>query len=815
MRAWLALGLCALWACGDDDVAGAEGEPDANVPAPSPDADPVDAGEVDAAPPTPELALDPWSPEAFARLSVLQLERRARHTSSADPSGGNADYGHALDQDAQGDAVLWDRRGAGSLRRLWVTGFSSEQRLRMRFDDEPTARIDATLGALFSGSVAPFLAPLVLDDQASSGGFVSLLPLPYERALRITVSGPVRYFDIDGYDLPAAPTFSSTEETSTARAFLARAGIDPKPAADDVEISDQLDLDPGGEYVLADLEGPRSLAAIELRLPGVFPLAAEDSGASSSEDGRSVAQRSSFELAVEPDNYGVTLRRLIDYGVADQRVQLWVDGVAVGAWSTPGADPVARLRWVGFSLPEALTRGKSKLRVRLEALAGPWTELRIEARSHTDRGRLVTDQLDVGDAAAESAHDYLATAATRIAPATLRQPTWSELAARLAGVWLRIAWDGEAQPSVDAPIEALCAIGAFGPGLARGLGAGMREDGTLYLFFPMPFPRHARVSLHHAGSEALTGLRVWIRHRALLDANADHGTFSTAYSRGASSEGRDLHFLQTEGAGQVVALVQSMRDTASRGFMQGDERIYVDGARTPAVQGTGTEDFYNGGFYFRSGPFAQATHGEASHVRDGALSGTAMYRQLLTDPIPYRSGLVLGIEHGADNAVPVEASLFAAYYRAARPRLRHSDSVQIGDSASELAHGYRTEQESWRGSNTFTFEGDDDDVPWTLAGCSHRGSRFELAVDPANVGVTLRRTFDQLQPQRAEIWVDGARAGLWWTAEHNAVHRFREEDWDVPVALSVGKSRLQIEVRVPGDAPAWSDYQLQAWSRLR
>lgn len=819
--AWLALLFWWPLACGDDDllVEGSE-RPDPAVDASVVDATVlVDAGvRVDAAAPgvvDEPSGLDAWTPDAFARLCELRLGTRVQHASSADRSGGNADYGVSLGTDAHGDQLLWDRHGAGALRRIWVTGFSPEQRLKMYFDGESTPRVDATLGDFFAGTSSPFLAPLALDDDASSGGFVSSMPFPYATSLTVTVSGAVRYYNIDGHALFGTPSsWSGLEDTGVARALLARAGLDPKPAAETIETAATFDSNPGDARVLVDVDGPRSISALELRLPGVVPLGPDDAARELTEIGRAVAVESSFELAVDPANYGVMLRRLTDYGAADQRVQVAVDGNELGEWSTPGSDTNARFRQVGFFVPESIARGKSRLSLRLRASAGTWNEYRYEAISHTERGRPVTDTLDVGDVASEASHGYT-TQGSELVTSTARQPSFAELAARSAGLRLTIAWDGETNPSVDAPVGSLFGVGELGPGLAAGLGTGLRADGTFYLYFPMPFARHARVTLHNVGTQPVPGVQALVRHRAFTSSFDTVGYFSSSYWEGTSTKADDLRFLATEGSGQVVAVVQTVHDTASRGFMQGDERIYVDGARTPVVQGTGTEDFYNGGFYFRRGPFAQATHGEATLVNDASGSGTTMYRQMIGDPIPYRAGIRLGIEHGADNAVPVRAALLALYYRQPHARLIATDTLTLGDAESERAHGYLTEGETWRGTSTFSFEGDADAVAWTAAGCMHRGSRFELAVDPGHVGVTLRRTFDQLTTQRAEIWVDGVRAGEWLTPEHNETHRFREEDFDLPLALTAGRSRLAVEIRVPVTAPAWNEYRVVAFSRTR
>ncbi|HYO52263.1 DUF2961 domain-containing protein [Archangium sp.] len=41
-----------------------------------------------------------------------------------------------------------------------------------------------------------------------------------------------------------------------------------------------------------------------------------------------------------------------------------------------------------------------------------------------------------------------------------------------------------------------------------------------------------------------------------------------------------------------------------RGGLEGDERVHVDGSLTPQLYGTGTEDFYESGWYFSRGTFS-------------------------------------------------------------------------------------------------------------------------------------------------------------------------------------------------------------------
>jgi len=68
-----------------------------------------------------------------------------------------------------------------------------------------------------------------------------------------------------------------------------------------------------------------------------------------------------------------------------------------------------------------------------------------------------------------------------------------------------------------------------------------------------------------------------------------------------------------DGQGKFVGVSHTMRGVSYRGYLEGDERVYVDGARTPQIHGTGTEDFYEGGWYFNRDVFSEPLNGESGH----------------------------------------------------------------------------------------------------------------------------------------------------------------------------------------------------------
>ena len=273
----------------------------------------------------------------FDQLPYLRTAERALHESSYDRSGGNADFSaapHYLSLDTNGDKVLLDARGPGAVYRTWFTGQDPAQKIHVYFDDEPSPRIDMTLGDLFSGTKPPFLSPLVAGDASSSGGFYSDVPLPFAKALRITASGsqPDYYFNID-YHLfdptTAVTTWSGNEDGSTAAAVWANAGADPLDTSGSTEATGIVAIPAGQSTTIVDIDGPREIVGIHISVGGVFPV----HPVQLTDGGRAHKGVSAFTLKLDPANHGAVLQRRLDHAVADQTAIVSVGGTTVGTWT--------------------------------------------------------------------------------------------------------------------------------------------------------------------------------------------------------------------------------------------------------------------------------------------------------------------------------------------------------------------------------------------------------------------------------------------------------------------------------------------------
>jgi hypothetical protein len=377
-----------------------------------------------------------------------------------------------------------------------------------------------------------------------------------------------------------------------------------------------------------------------------------------------------------------------------------------------------------------------------------------------------------------------------------------------------MCWDNETTPSVDAPIGDFFAMGHFGGFSTRSLMVGADTTNYLYCYLPMPFRQHGRIQLVSTRASATAGITCEIRHAASTDQFGMIGYFKTRFNHEVHTlnDGTDILFLDTAGAGKFLGVIESMKGNDRR-YLEGDERIYVDNNRSPALHGTGTEDFYNAGWYFKFGTFSLPMQGNTAHAVD-AGDKTAAYRFFLHDAVNFRTHIRASIEHGATNDFPVETWTLAYYYLKTQPLAQLSDSLDIGKPTDESAHSFTDDSPIGAASLTNTFEGEHDNVSITDDGRTSRGScSFTMAITPVNNGVILRRMFDQNDLiQQAGVTVDGAVAGIWYHAGQNTTHRWREDEFMIPSTLTAGKSRITVALTHATGTPDWSAFKYWAYA---
>jgi hypothetical protein len=418
---------------------------------------------------------------------------------------------------------------------------------------------------------------------------------------------------------------------------------------------------------------------------------------------------------------------------------------------------------------------------------------------------------------------------------------------------LKVTWDGRKHASIDAPIDLF-----FGAGLlynndgreylVKGFPSVIRyDDKNVYLscYWPMPFFHSAEVEIHNDTDSSLSDIEWAIRTTPFTDPINHVAYFHATYTdHPRPSLGQDNTFLDTaevEGGGRWSGNFVGMSWIFTRRgrlqTLEGDPRFFFDDSKTPQAWGTGTEEWGGGGDYWGGRnmtiPFAGHPVGtEAKKAKSKLDLVNSAYRFLIADLFPFGSRAVINLEHGAENSLNEYYSGVVYWYGIDSPSLILTDKFDVCDEEDVLAHNYQspragepytlTSRYEWgpdHGDSREYYPAEQDKVR-TMKGTS----QFTVQLDPANLGVMLRRKFDYLYPnQRAKVSVradsDAAAwqyVGEWYTAgsntcvysypraagelgatEHNMVtsnRRWREEEFLIPARMTKGLDRLQVKI---------------------
>lgn len=307
------------------------------------------------------------------------------------------------------------------------------------------------------------------------------------------------------------------------------------------------------------------------------------------------------------------------------------EGTAVESWRpemTASLEPALRLlKRTGEDISASMAPPSASLRtMRAEGRLQPGGSLKLfEARKG---GRIV---------------------GLRIGPA-------SAIAGPDRAILLRITFDGMRTPA------ALCPAGdffgaAWGDPAIRSLLIG--TDGSMsYCYLPMPYARSARIELL---SERSSGPAIPIEAEIVVaDApkRPDEGHFYAVWRReNPTTIGEPYTFVRAEGHGHVVGVALQAQgvEPGQTPFFEGDDQATIDGKLS--VHGTGSEDYFNGGWYDVPGRWDGRRSLPLSGCMDYRkhLGRSAGYRFMLPDPVVYHRSLHYAIEHAPEkNNIPTD-----------------------------------------------------------------------------------------------------------------------------------------------------------------
>ena len=234
---------------------------------------------------------------------------------------------------------------------------------------------------------------------------------------------------------------------------------------------------------------------------------------------------------------------------------------------------------------------------------------------------------------------------------------------------LKITWDNAAEPAVFVPLADFFGY-SFGERGMESLFLGATAS-KLYSYMPMPFDKAAKVEIVYRANTLLNDQQAANIRSVVYYSNTKRnalteGKFYAFWKNNTPDTGRPYVFLNGNGKGHYMGTimnVQALTYTNFTEFFEGDDSTVIDGINN--IHGTGSEDYFNGGWYAQPGGWTERGGAPLSGCLSYSipLSRTGGYRFYITDKLPFYKSIYHSMEHGpVNNNRPVQNTSVAMYY---------------------------------------------------------------------------------------------------------------------------------------------------------
>lgn len=269
---------------------------------------------------------------------------------------------------------------------------------------------------------------------------------------------------------------------------------------------------------------------------------------------------------------------------------------------------------------------------------------------------------------------------------------------------LRIYWDGETEPSVEAPIGDFFGLGH---GITRNYTSACLmmspEDGKAFVsYFPMPFASGARITVESEAEQTIK-FYFYVDYEAYESLPADELRFHAKWHRECPTDGipnKDVDnaffefggknttgdgnyvILEAHGKGHYVGCnlnIHNLRETREwNWYGEGDDMIFIDGEPwPPSLHGTGTEDYFNTAWCPQQ-EVCTPYHGIILGGGPNWSGKISVYRYHIQDPIMFDESIKVTIEHGHNNHRSDDLSSTAYWYQS-EPHLPFAPLPKVND----------------------------------------------------------------------------------------------------------------------------------------
>lgn len=212
---------------------------------------------------------------------------------------------------------------------------------------------------------------------------------------------------------------------------------------------------------------------------------------------------------------------------------------------------------------------------------------------------------------------------------------------------LRFYWDNEKTPSVEVPVGDFFCNGWKTRTNILALPINVNPSGGFNCYFPMPFRKHARITVENRSPKDISGFFYTINY-ALTAIEPDEAYFHAQFRRSNPLPYKQDYVILDgiKGQGHYVGTYMAWQQNSDGWWGEGEFKAFIDGDKNyPTICGTGTEDYFGGAWGFLanySAPFLGYL--DLTNINEPRAMGKhgnrhSMYRFHIMDPIRFAKDL--------------------------------------------------------------------------------------------------------------------------------------------------------------------------------
>lgn len=267
---------------------------------------------------------------------------------------------------------------------------------------------------------------------------------------------------------------------------------------------------------------------------------------------------------------------------------------------------------------------------------------------------------------------------------------------------LRMYWDDEKTPSVEAPLGDFFCMGWCERANVSSLAVCVNPAGGLNSYWQMPFARSARITIENLSTEDCGGFFYQVTY-CLTEIPDDAAYLHAQWRRSNPLPYQKTHTILdgVTGQGHYVGTYLAWGVNNNGWWGEGEIKFYMDGDEEfPTICGTGTEDYFGGAWNFEHpkgeyGVFSTPYSGMPQVIKPDGLYHSqqrfGLYRWHITDPIRFEKDLRVDIQalgwrsreggHGKFLPLQDDIASTAIYYQAEPhaefPKLPGKDYLEV------------------------------------------------------------------------------------------------------------------------------------------